>query len=1020
MLALILRQSVLHSKKFVCLIVGLSACGGLLAWHGNYEVLPPLSKPTSIISVEAPGMSVESLEQQIVGPLELVLQTLPNVEKITSNTVLEFAEVTIVFSTRTNGIPPNILLQEKLANSRLFINHATYKITDANFTINDYAQIGVENKSQPPSRFYQMVNQVINEVLVATKGSGQVSAAGFGKPQIQINISAEKLAASKLLLEVFDINLSMINKNFYLGLVEKNQKQQQFVLAGFPRTMEELRQQPVGKATTGDVLLGDVAEIREGFARGFGSAGVNGQEATVIGLQKKSYSSMSEAIADIKKAIQKRFGLDSKIAIYDKIFDQSLVLKESVSNLSRILIESSFIVIVLLFIVYIHPRPAVINMLTIPLSLGISMLLIKAMGLNVNTFTFAGLGVAIGELVDDSVVDVSNILKKMESKVVATHAEFQKLVYEASLEIRKPIWFSTLIILLGLLPCFMLESITARLFLEAALAYFIAILSSMIVSMTYTPAATTLFLNRIDFSKKYLANAKFIENLFERISRWALNSKYLVLSVSVGLFLIGGLIFGAMPSRLIAQFNENSYLVSIMAPVDEPLKLIQQHLLKLESELLKLDTVSYATHRSGRAQVGNHFHGLSATELTIGLKSFSSQNPKLRGEISNFIRQHLPEDYSIHVTTPTEHQLDHLLAGEKYPLMLKATGEGFKQLQSFMVQVDSALKVLNITDYIMDVPNTIENAKLSVLPSVRQSELLPINIFSSLSRLMNGMTLGQINDRGMLVDVFASFDQATRQNIESLGRLAVQNNSGSQPMTVASVSNLSNVEALYSIRHENGVRRAMVGFGGVVSATETIDQLQPHLARISSQFPDVRYWFDGQAIIQIKNYGRYLVGLILVLLLIGALLVFQFKSLSVAIQILVSVPLAAIGGLVSLQFFIGEITLFSLVGFVTLLGLSMRNTILLIYRFLEVAEANTQKNVDEVVLQGIRDRTRPILITALTTVLALLPVLFFRNSAGNEFLYPVAVVLLGGITFISVLNFAVTPVLFCLFHKGKV
>ena len=708
------------------------------------------------------------------------------------------------------------------------------------------------------------------------------------------------------------------------------------------------------------------------------------------------------------------------VVINTDVFKQSNFIEASIKGIQGKLKFGTVLVFIILFIFLANLRMSVITLTAIPVSFLVTAIVFKFFDLTVNTMTLGGLAIAIGELVDDSIVDVENVFRRLrENSQGSNPRSALKVIYDASSEIRNSIVLATVIIALVFFPLFNLTGLEGRLFSPLGVAYLTALISSLIVSLTLTPVLCSYFLKG-EFKEHHDTKlVTMLKSLDRKILNWSLGNANLVLGGSALLLGLALSLLPFMGRDFLPQFNEGTAMISVIAKpgisLNESNKLGQ----KAEHIIMQTKEIKSVSRRTGRAELDEHAMGVNVSEIDVDFHNDGRPRDIVLAEIRNNLKSSIP-GVGVNVGQPISHLIDHMLSGVSAAVAIKIFGPDLTLLRQKAAELQSAIKDTNgLVDLKVEQQGLIPQIKIKVLrPEAAQFGLSPGEVTQLLEAAFNGETVAQIIEDTKLYDVFFQFDESSRGSIEKMEETVLKTMPDGRKVRLKDVADIYETTGPNEINRENSQRRI------VISANvhnrdlgSLIEEVQSKVKK-EVQLPEGYYIvYGGQFESQQGATRKILVFGLISLIGIALVLFSHFRSKTITAQIMATIPLAFIGGIFLLFFADKTITVASLVGFITLCGVASRNAIMMISHYLHLMKFENESFSKEMIIRGSQERLVPVMMTACVASLALLPLVFAKGQAGSEVLYPVAVVIVGGLLSSTILDIIVTPTLFYKFGK---
>jgi CzcA family heavy metal efflux pump len=1024
MLDRIIRYSLSHRLLVIAVAAFLLVYGGYLAVHLPVDVFPDLNRPTVNIMTEAPGLAPEEVETLVTFPLETSLNGLPGVERVRSSSGVGLSIVYVEFAWGTDIFRNRQLVQEKLTLAQEKIPKGVTPIMGPIASIMGEIQlVGLTSKNPEiqPMQLRTLADWTIRPRLLSIPGVAQVISIGGGVRQFQILLSAEKIQKLQLPIEDIEHNLSEISLNSTGGFINIDRNESLIRVLGAIRDKDEILNSVVGHHLGRPVLVKEVAEVREAPQIMRGDASINAQPGVIISVQKQPGASTIELTEEIEKALAELSKtLPKGVELHADLFKQSHFIESAVENVRDALRDGVILVLIVLFLFLMNFRTTLITMTAIPLSFVLTAIVFKIFGLSINTMTLGGLAVAIGELVDDAIVDVENVFRRLrENKQSAKPKNLFLVVYEASSEVRNSIVIATIIVCLVFLPLFSMGGIEGKLFVPLGISYIISLLASMVVSLTVTPALCSYLLSKgslLEHKDGPLVRA--LKNVDLKILHFSLKHYKTVLGVTAALFLAALVLASRMGRDFLPKFNEGTATISMMAQPGISLEASNELGVQAEKLILNSPEVKSVSRRTGRAEQDEHAEGVHSSEIDVDFKDQGRPREIVLAEI----RKNLGtiEGVFVNVGQPISHRLDHLLSGVRAQIAIKIFGSDLSVLRAKASEIQKSLEgTSGLVDLQVEQQVLIPQVKIQLMREEAAKYGIVLGDLAQLmEKALQGEVVGQIIEGQKSVNVFMRFDEKSRSDLELIKKTPVKVMPDGTKVRLEQVGDVYESTGPNIINRENAQRRIVVLAN---SSGRDLDSLVKEIqSKINSkvQLPEGYFLSYGGQFESQQQAARLMVVLAtLAILGIFFVLYIHFKSSFIAIQVMLNIPMAFIGGIIGIYLTDGTISVASLVAFVTLCGIASRNGIMMISHYLHLMKHEGEMFSDHMVIRGSLERLVPVLMTALTAILGLIPLVLAGGAPGKEILHPVAVVIVGGLVSSTLLDMFVTPTVF--FHFGK-
>lgn len=1023
MLNAIIRYSLNH-RLLVLAVTALVIVYGTLTFRQlPIDVFPDITKPTVTIMTEAHGMAPEEVETRVTFQIESFLNGLPGVERVRSQSGIGLSVIYAEFAWGTDIYRNRQLVQEKLnlVQERL-PRDITPIMGPIGSLMGQIQQIALysEEGDISPMEMRSLAEWTIRPRLMTIPGVAQVISIGGGLKQYQILASAEKLNRYQLSMDRLDKELATISQNTTGGFLEKTGQEYLVRNIGVIQSVEDIKSTLIGMHFGRPVLVQDIAEVKEAPRLKRGDGSFNGKPAVIMTIQKQPGADTVAITRSIESAVAEvRSSLPASLKVNPNVFKQADFIEASIKGITGKLQWGTVLVFIVLFIFLANLRMSVITLTAIPLSFLVTFLVLRFFGFSVNTMTLGGLAIAIGELVDDSIVDVENILRRLrENARSATPQSVLRVIYEASSEIRNSIVLATLIIVLVFLPLFNLEGLEGKLFVPLGVAYLTALVASLVVSLTLTPVLCSFLFGS---SVQEHHDTRFVQWLKvqdRRLLEWALPRSQKVLTAAV---LLAGACFSLfffMGKDFLPPFNEGTAMVSVVAPPGISLPESNKIGEKAEQIIMSIPEVKSVSRRTGRAELDEHASGVNVSEIDLDFHETGHEKGRSRdvvlAEVRSQLKAQLP-DLGVNIGQPISHLIDHMLSGVSAAIAIKIFGPDLTELKQKALELKELIEdVPGLVDLRVEEQGLIPQIKIHVLrEDAAKFGLNPGEVTSLLETALNGVVVAQVIEGAKFYDVFFQFDQDSRSSLEKMQKTVLKVMPTGHKVTVEQVADVYETTGPNEINRENSQRRIVISanaqgqdLGRLVESIQS--RVEKNLTLPEGYYVVYGGQFENQ---QAATRNILIFGL---LSLLGIFLVLwnHFGSKTLTAQIMATIPLAFVGGIVLLFCVDRSITIASLIGFVTLCGVASRNGIMMISHYLHLMKYEGEGFTKEMVIRGSQERLVPVMMTALVASLALLPLVFAKGQPGSEILHPVAVVIVGGLLSSTALDIVITPVLF--------
>ncbi len=1017
----------LHNRLviLVCALL-LMIWGTYTAFNTDVDVFPDLNAPTVVIMTEANGMAPEEVERLVTFPVETAVNGAMDVRRVRSSSTTGFSVVWVEFDWGTDIYRARQIVSEKLAvlGESLPENVGKPTLGPQSSILGEMMILGLTADSTSLLDLRTIADWTIRPRLLSTGGVAQVAVIGGDIKEYQILLDPARMKHYGVgLNEVLDVCRNM-NRNANGGVLYEFDNE--YIIRGVLSTSkaEEIAQGVVKTVNEYPVTLGDISTVKiGGKSPKLGTASERTKPAVLITVTKQPDTStekltekLDEIVVDLRK------NLPADVHVSTDIFRQSHFIDNSINNVKKSLFEGSFFVVIVLFLFLMNIRTTVISLVALPLSLLVSIIVLHYMGLTINTMSLGGMAIAIGSLVDDAIVDVENVYKRIrENRLLPPEQQRSTLevVYDASREVRMPILNSTLIIVVSFVPLFFLSGMEGRMLVPLGIAFIVALFASTVVALTLTPVLCSYLLNRKATGMKELREAWIARKLkvvYKRALELALAYQKWVLGTTIALFVVALVIFFHLGRSFLPPFNEGSFTINVSSLPGISLDESDQIGRRAEALLLQVPEIKTVARKTGRAELDEHALGVNVSEIEA---PFELQD-RSRDEVMNDVRKKLStiSGANIEIGQPISHRIDAMLSGTEANIAIKLFGTDLNLMFTVGNQIKAAIQTIpGLVD--LKVEQQIERPQLTITP---KRELLakygiPLPEFEEyINVMLGGEAVSQVYDDGKSFDLTVKTSDASRATIDDISNLMID--AAGQKVPLSYVADIRSVTGPNTINRENVQRKIVISANvserdlrGVVNDIRNkVDE--------SIKLPEgYHIEYGGQFESEEAASRTLLLTSLMSLLVIFMLLYNEFKNVKESGVILLNLPLALIGGVIILWLTSGEISIPAIIGFISLFGIATRNGMLLISHYTHLRGEGM--GLRESVIQGSLDRLNPILMTALSSALALIPLALNGDLPGNEIQSPMATVILGGLLTSTFLNGFIIPIVYLIMNKNK-
>ena len=1016
----------LHNRLLVLVCAMLLLVGGVYtAYHTDVDVFPDLNAPTVVIMTEAHGMAPEEVERLVTFPVETAVNGAMNVRRVRSSSTTGFSVVWVEFDWGTDIYKARQIVSEKLAivGEELPQNIGKPTLGPQSSILGEILIIGMTSDTTSLLDMRTMADWTIRPRLLSTGGVAQVAVLGGDIKEYQILLDPARMKHYGIGLDQVLSVCRQMNQNANGGVLYEYDNE--YIIRGVLSTnkAEEIAKGVV--AMTSDnipVLLENIATVKiGGKSPKLGLASEKGKPAVLITVTKQPNTStidLTEKLDRIVADLQKNMPAD--VHISTDIFRQSRFIESSINNVKNSLFEGSFFVIVVLFLFLMNIRTTVISLIALPLSLLVSILSLHYMGLTINTMSLGGMAIAIGSLVDDAIVDVENVYKRLRENRLLPAGEQRstlEVVYDASREVRMPILNSTLIIVVSFVPLFFLTGMEGRMLIPLGIAFIVALFASTVVALTLTPVLCSYMLDRKGEKPTQDAwIARKLRVLYKVALTYAVEHKKAVLGSTFAVFLVALGLFFTLGRSFLPGFNEGSFTINVSTlpgiSLEESDKIGQ----RAEELLMQVPEIQTVARKTGRAELDEHALGVNVSEIEAPFEL----KKRPREEVMDNVREKLStiKGANIEIGQPISHRIDAMLSGTEANIAIKLFGTDLNQLFLIGNQIKDAVNgVPGLVD--LKVEQQIERPQLTITPKreILAKYGIPLPEFQEyINVMLGGEVVSQVYDDGKTFDLTVKTSDESRATMDDIRNLMIDAQGEKIPFSY--VADIRSAAGPNTINRENVQRKIVVS--GNVSGRDlrgVVNDIQKSVNE-KIQLPEgYHVEYGGQFESEQAASRTLLLTSFMSLLVIFLLIYNEFKDVRESGVVMLNLPLALIGGVFILCLTSGEISIPAIIGFISLFGIATRNGMLLISHYTQLRSEG--KPLGEAVIQGSLDRLNPILMTALSSALALIPLAINGDLPGNEIQSPMATVILGGLLSSTFLNGFIIPIIYLIMNKEK-
>lgn len=1017
----------LHNRLviLVCALL-LMIWGTYTAFNTDVDVFPDLNAPTVVIMTEANGMAPEEVERLVTFPVETAVNGAMDVRRVRSSSTTGFSVVWVEFDWGTDIYKARQIVSEKLAvvGESLPENVGKPTLGPQSSILGEMMIIGLTSDTTSLLDLRTIADWTIRPRLLSTGGVAQVAVIGGDIKEYQILLDPARMKHYGVGLdEVLTVCRNM-NRNANGGVLYEFENE--YIIRGVLTTAkaEEIAKGVVKVVDEYPVTLSDIATVKiGGKSPKLGTASERAKPAVLITVTKQPDTSterLTEQLDNI--VVDLRKNLPADVHVSTDIFRQSRFIDSSINNVKQSLFEGSFFVVIVLFLFLMNARTTVISLVALPLSLLVSIIALHYMGLTINTMSLGGMAIAIGSLVDDAIVDVENVYKRIrENRMLPAEQQRSTLevVYDASREVRMPILNSTLIIVVSFVPLFFLSGMEGRMLVPLGIAFIVALFASTVVALTLTPVLCSYLLNKKATGMKELKEAwvaRKLKEVYKKALEYALSHQKQVLGSTITLFIVALIAFFNLGRSFLPPFNEGSFTINVSSLPGISLEESDRIGRRAEELLLQVPEIQTVARKTGRAELDEHALGVNVSEIEA---PFELKN-RSREEVTNDVRRKLStiSGANIEIGQPISHRIDAMLSGTEANIAIKLFGTDLNQMFTIGNQIKAVIQnVPGLVD--LKVEQQIERPQLTITP---KRELLakygiPLPEFEEYVNVMlGGEVVSQVYDDGKSFDLTVKALDDSRATMSDIRNLMID--ARGQKIPLSYVADIRSVTGPNTINRENVQRKIVISAN--VSERDlrgVVNDIQKKVDENIKLPEGYHIEYGGQFESEAAASRTLLLTSLMSLLVIFMLLYNEFKDVKESGVILLNLPLALIGGVFILWLTSGEISIPAIIGFISLFGIATRNGMLLISHYTHLRSEGL--DLYNAIIHGSLDRLNPILMTALSSALALIPLAINGDLPGNEIQSPMATVILGGLLTSTFLNGFIIPIVYLIMNKKK-
>jgi len=1012
----------------------------VLMVYGLYEmsrlpvdVLPDLNRPQVTVLTEAPGLAPEEVESLVTFPIETALNGSSGVQRVRSVSGVGLSIVFVEFDWGTDIYLARQLVGEKLASTRERLPQgAEPQMGPISSIMGEIMLVGLKSKAVSPMELRLIADWMVRPRLLSIPGVANAIPIGGGRMQYQVQVDAEKLRTSDLSLKEVEEAVANANQNTTGGFIEKQSQEYLVRNIGRVRDISEFADAVITTRDGTAITVGNVAQVLKGVQVKRGDASINGEPGVIVLVSKQPGTDTISLTRSIEGAMAElRTALPKGVALDDNVFRQQHFIEASIKNVIEVMRDAAILVVIVLILFLLNARTTIISLTAIPLSFIITFIVFKWAGIGINTMTLGGLAIAIGELVDDSIIDIENVFRRLRENAARPAEERRnplRVIYDASNEVRSTLVYATVLMVIVFIPLFQLSGIEGKIFAPMGVAYIVSVLASLVISLTVTPAMAAVLLSGyfdkmrarleakgLTFHGGEVADSWLVRHL-KSLNRGQLHFTLRHPNLIMGSFYALALfaLYGVthLGREFLPPFNEGTITVTMIAAPGTSLSESNRIGTLAERELLSIPEVALVSRRTGRAELDEHAEGVHSSELEVDFKPGGREQPVVLAEVRERLARF--PGMVVNVGQPISHRLDHLLSGVNAQVAIKIFGDDLTTLRTKADEVQGAMAgVPGVTDLFVEKQVLIPQIRIQIHRDAAKMYGVQVgDLARTLESALYGSKVTEVLDGQKTYDVVVKLRDEYRGDETTIADLLIDTPTGAK-VPLRAVADVIPSTGPNQILRENGQRRI------VVQANVTGRDLGGAIADIQRaigakvQLPTGYFvTYGGQ--FEAQQAATRVIGLLSIvsLILMYVILYNHFRVHRVVVCILMNIPLAMIGAVAVIWFTTKTFSIASLMGFITLTGISLRNGIMMINHYVHIMKHEGEPFSKEMIVRGSLERLVPVLMTTTCAVLGLIPLALASGEPGKEILQPMAVVMLSGLVTSTLLDIIYTPAFF--------
>jgi CzcA family heavy metal efflux pump len=1015
----------LHNRLIVAIGALLLLMSGIFVTATmDIDIFPELTAPTVVIMTEAHGMAPEEVERLVTFPIETSVNGSTSIRRVRSSSSMGFSVVWVEFDWGMDIYDARQTVTERLfqVNDQLPAGVSRPVIAPQSSLLGEMMIIGMVSDSVTPMRLRTIADWNVAPRLLSVAGVAQVTTIGGEAKEYRILADQLRMQFYGVTMDELAAVCENININTSGSFI--NEHGSKYIVRGIARTTstEEMAASVVKMHGGLPVTIGDIAEVSEGAAPAIGHGSYRGKDAVLVTITKQPGINTIRLSDEINAALDEiSANLGESIAFHSDIYNQDAFIRTSVNNVLKAIIEGGIFVVIILFLFLMNPRTTAISLTAIPLSLIASILTIRLLGYTINTMSLGGMAIAVGSIVDDAIIDVENVYKRLRQNITKPREErtpVMKVIFDASSEIRRSIFNATLIIIITFVPLFLLEGMEGRMLKPLGISFIISLFASLIVALTVTPVMCSYLLTDEKQLEKGLKGSwveRNLGSLYRRVLNRAIDRPRIVVGATGAMIVAAIVISFSFGSTFMPPFNEGALTVNVWAfpgiSLDESDKIGRE----AELIMLGIPEVMAVSRKTGRSELAEHSFGENVSELDVPFEL----RKRSRDEFMTDVRERLShlKGVSIEVGQPITHRMDHMLSGSRTNIAIKIFGDDLNELFRVANEVHEAIEEVPgigdlFVEQLVETPQLKINARREMLARYG----IPVNRFvQHVETAFGGRQVSDVYVDEMKFPLILRYNEESRGSIEAIRASMIDAYDG-QKIPLSFVADIESVSGPHAINRENVKRKIVVNVNAAGrDVGSVVKDIRSEIEEKVTLPENYRIEYGGQFESASRASRRILFASLLAILAVFMVLYNEFRNSTLAWIVLLNLPLALIGGIFAIRLTSGVISIPSIIGFITLFGIATRNGILLISRYLHLE--GEDPDLKTRIVHGSADRLNPILMTALTAALALVPLALAGEKPGNEIQSPMAVVILGGLLSSTLLNIFVIPTVYYMLNR---